>query len=171
VGFSAPEAGRRAPAPEAGDVQSRRAMTTTTSPSAFGRSAAAFWLASLAGFAAHGWVLAVGAAGALAEGGAPGRAETAGAALALALAEAVVLGVPAALAFAAALPRSRRGAWAAALRPALVVGAALGASLAAWGWACADAGWAHGPALHVALGAATAAAGAVTAVVAAPSRA
>jgi hypothetical protein len=143
-----------------------------TSASALARCATAFWFASLPGFAAHGWVLATAAAGGLAEGGGAGRAETAGAALTLAALEAVVLGVPSALGFAVALLRSRRPRWAAAVAPALVVAAALAAGLAAcaWAFAGAGAGWLHGPAVHVALGAATAGAGAVAAGAVAPAR-
>jgi hypothetical protein len=146
------------------------ARAMKTSASALARCATAFWLASLPGFAAHGWVLATAAAGGLAEGGGAGRAETAGAALTLAALEAVVLGVPSALGFAVALLRSRRPRWAAAVAPALVVAAALAAGLAACAWAFAGAGWLHGPAVHVALGAATAAAGAGAAGAVAPAR-
>jgi hypothetical protein len=139
-------------------------MPRARTPSSLVRAAARSWTASLPGFALHGWVLATSAARALAEGEASGlRGDAVRAALELGALEAAVLGAPAALLFAVAHARVRRHGWLPSLGAVLVVGGALAAALAAWGCAAVDAGLARGPALHVALGAVTAAAGAAAA--------
>ncbi|HVI73703.1 MAG TPA: hypothetical protein VM683_01850 [Anaeromyxobacteraceae bacterium] len=130
-------------------------------PFSIGRSAAGFWLASLAGFVVHGWILARSSAGAWAEAGAiPGEGEAIGAALALGLLEGVVVGAPAALLFAAAMRRTRGRAWPTALAVGGVLAVALALVLASWARAAVDLGWARVTGVHLAVAIATVAAGA-----------
>jgi hypothetical protein len=137
------------------------AAAAPPSPFSLGWSAAGFWLASLAGFVLHGWILARSAASGWAEPGvAPSAGEAFGAALELGLLEGLVLGAPAALLFAAIMRRSRSRASAAlALSGAMSLG--LAAVLASWARAALDFGWARLPAVHLAVAIATVAAGSI----------
>ena len=128
----------------------------------FRRGALAFWLASLSGFVAWGYLLAGVVIGGMPE--APAAfGESATTAVAVGLAGAIALGAPAALLFAAIMRCvGRDGAW----RAAVVTGGALSAALALAFEALAavvmsDWGWARAPGVLVAAAAAAMMAGAV----------
>jgi hypothetical protein len=92
-------------------------------PFRFARGALGFWVASLVGFAAYGYLVAEIAQAGMGDGSPAEAAETA---LVLGGVGAVALGTPAALLFGAVMRRVRRGAeWPAALATGLVLSAAV----------------------------------------------
>ena len=144
----------------------RRDDGIATLPFRFGRGALGFWVASLAGFVAYGYLVAELAQAGMGDGS---RAEAAETALVLGGVGAVVLGVPAALLFGAVMRRVRRGAeWPAALATGLVLSAAvylplrLFAAVVAAEW-----GPARGPATFCVASAAAMMAGAIAGTLAA----
>ncbi|HYS82910.1 MAG TPA: hypothetical protein VEM76_19555 [Anaeromyxobacteraceae bacterium] len=148
-----------APRPSATRVAFEEA---TTLRFGFRRGALAFWLASLVGFVAWGYLLAGVAIGGMPE--APAAfGESAATAVAVGIAGAIALGVPAALLFAGVMRRvGRQGAW----RAAVVTGGVLSAALAFAFEALAalvmsDWGYARAPGVLVAAAAAAMMAGAV----------
>jgi hypothetical protein len=135
-------------------------------PFRFARGALGFWVASLVGFAAYGYLVAELAQAGMGDGS---RAEAAETALALGGAGAVALGVPAALLFGAVMRRVRRGAeWPVALATGLVLSGAvylplrLFASVVAADW-----GPARGPAAFCVASAGAMMAGAIAGTLAA----
>jgi hypothetical protein len=129
----------------------------------FARSAAGFWVASLAGFLTFGYVIARLMLEGMAEGLPHAGREAASAALVLGLLGALALGAPAALLFGGVMRRVRRGgAWPTALVTGGLLSAVAYLPLRSFAEALlSDWGYVREPALFVTIAAGSMMAGAV----------